>query len=78
MNALSHFTAVHGQNHGTIFGNFDPTIEGYTPFGEQHVAWFAHARTRRHETPANHQRTRDTQATQDQMAALHACAPAAR
>ena len=78
MYALPHFTAVHGKNHCAIFGNFDPTIEGNITFSEQHVAWFTHARAFRHHAPAHHQCTRDTQATQDQMAALHACAPAAR
>ena len=56
---------MHGHNHGTIFGNLDPTIEGYIPFGEQHVAWFAHAGAFRHHAPAHHQGTRDTQTTQD-------------
>ena len=78
MNALPHVTAVHGQDHITVFGNFDPPIEGYFSFGQQHIVWLAHTRACRHDAPTNHECTGETQAAQNKVAALHACAPAAR
>ena len=78
MDTLPHVTAVHGQHYTTIFGNFDPAIEGNFAIGGQHVVWLSHARACRHHAPAHNECARDAKAAEDEVAALHACAPAAR
>ena len=55
VDALTHFTARHGQHHGTVGCDLDPAVQGDIPWGLEHEFGRAQTRACRHDAPTDDQ-----------------------